>query len=96
MAAQVWVYVPRWTCYSVTTSVNSLQNPRRSGKKDQRLWRTWVGESVCHEKTFFWTAFLLVAVDILFCPASGFAAPGGQIVSGLFKTPLGKLACLNQ
>ncbi len=43
------------------------------------------------KKSWLWAAVILFVVVILICPDSALAAPGGKIVSGLFKTTWGKV-----
>jgi hypothetical protein len=43
------------------------------------------------KKSLFWVGLLLACIAIFLCPDTAFAAPGGKIVSGLFKTPLGRV-----
>ena len=42
-------------------------------------------------KSFFWYALLFAAVCVLCTPDDAFAASGGKIVSGLFKSTAGKI-----
>ena len=43
------------------------------------------------KKSLFWIILLLIVVAVVLCPDSAYAAPGGKIVSGLFKTPVGRV-----
>jgi len=43
------------------------------------------------KKSWVWVAVLLFVAVVLICPDSALAAPGGKIVSGLFKTTWGKV-----
>lgn len=43
------------------------------------------------KKSFFWFTVILIALVIFLSPESAWAAPGGKIVSGLFKTTWGKV-----
>jgi hypothetical protein len=43
------------------------------------------------KRSYFWIALLLAAIVLCITPDYAFAAPGGKIVSGLFKTPLGRV-----
>jgi predicted lipid-binding transport protein (Tim44 family) len=43
------------------------------------------------KKWLFWTSVVVVVIALLWLPTSALAAPGGKIVSGFFKTPVGKI-----
>jgi hypothetical protein len=43
------------------------------------------------KKSLFWIVLLLIIAAVVFCPDSAYAAPGGKIVSGLFKTTVGRI-----
>lgn len=43
------------------------------------------------KKSWFWLVLLMLALALVFWPESALAAPGGKIVSGLFKTPFGRV-----
>jgi hypothetical protein len=43
------------------------------------------------KKSLVWIVLLLIVAAVVFCPESAYAAPGGKIVSGLFKTPVGRV-----
>jgi hypothetical protein len=79
----------------VSSAKSFDKSPLLGKEKNQRLWKKTgqLTSKQCEfmKKPFFWIALLLVLVVILLCPASALAAPGGKIVTGLFKTPLGKV-----
>ena len=43
------------------------------------------------KRSLFWIVLLVIVAAIVLCPDAAYAAPGGKIVSGLFKTPVGRV-----
>src|SRR5438128_2253785 len=48
-------------------------------------------ERLLMKKSLFWIVLVLIVAAVVLCPDSANAAPGGKIVSGLFKTPFGRI-----
>ena len=43
------------------------------------------------KKALFWIPVAVIVLALLLCPDVAYAAPGGKIVSGLFKSPVGRI-----
>jgi hypothetical protein len=71
-------------------SVTCLQKRRLGPRKLAFLWAPGCKGKFMKRSILFIT-FLIIIVAVAFMPETAWAAPGGKIVSGLFKTPWGRV-----